>query len=109
MNINDILNNKIELSGNGNGKFEKIREITNQLLKQKEVGVELSVVVKAVQKNLKLGSSQQAYNYVSNALKKDKRFFNFRTSGGRRILIRVDGDENLIKKLQEKTTEKKSE
>lgn len=103
LNANDVLNGKYGFSS-GDGKFAAIRELAVKALPKKDSACEFKLIVKQAEKQLKLPSSQQAYNYSKNALEKDSRFFIFRTPEKRLILIRVDGDIELIKKLAEKST-----
>lgn len=98
-NVDDLLSGKAKIQGGGTGKFARIRDLTGELLKAKGDACELTTLVDHVQKSMQFDSKVKAANYVTNALKSDKRFHNFKY-GNRRMVVRVDADEEFIKKVQ---------
>jgi hypothetical protein len=85
----------------GGAQFGKIREIVANVLREKTDAVEFYQIVKVVKKELTLSSPQQAYNYVTNAVRKDPRFFVLKRDN-RNIIVRVDADDVLVNRLKAK-------
>lgn len=84
--------------GNSN-VFPKIREKAMAVLRFKETGMTLWSLAKWVETEFALNSPQQAYNYATNALRRDRRFVittykknkDDKTERGRKFVVRVDG------------------
>lgn len=73
-NIEDLEKGTVHIKTHRTGKFEKVREIAAKYLKKKGEAMKYYDLTKIVQEELSLASPQEAYNYVRNALKPDKRF-----------------------------------
>jgi hypothetical protein len=106
VNFNDLVKGDVQLSGRGSGEFQKIRDIANKMVPSKKGEcIELSKIAKTVEKQAKLGSSQEAYNYTTNALKADNRFIRLKMLNKRVVIMRTDGDkdfaEKAVKELRE--------
>jgi hypothetical protein len=99
MHYSDLLKSGSGLSGRGDGKFARIRELANKLIPA-GIGecLELSVIAKQTEKIAKLASSQEAYNYAANALKSDVRFIRLRMANKRIVMMRVNGDKAFAEK-----------
>ncbi len=88
--LSDLEEGKIELESQrrGSGSFAKIREMAAKHLKKEGDACTYYNLVKVVEIELSLGSPQQAYNYVRNALKSDKRF-DIKKVKDRSVIVRV--------------------
>lgn len=72
--VEDLEAGRIAIPTHQTGKFARVRDITANVLKLKGDAIKYYELTRLVREELELGTPQEAYNYVRNALKPDRRF-----------------------------------